>query len=419
MKVHILTVGDEILIGQVIDTNSAWLGQQLNLIGAEIVEITSVGDTHAAICGGLGHALSNADLVIMTGGLGPTRDDITKRAIADYFGVEMVFDEPTYERIVRMFQMLGRPTTENHRLQCYMPANAQLLKNKLGTAPGMWFDLGKQVLVSLPGVPYEMKWIFENELIVRLSAKFPGSPIAHRTILTAGVGESQLAAMLEKFEDNLPPEIKMAYLPSLGQVRLRLTGRGTDADALRTVLDQQQAALLRIVGQHVFGFGSDTLSGKIGELLHSKKLTICTAESCTGGYLAHLIASVPGSSAYFHGSIIAYANEVKQHLLGVPAEILTSHGAVSEQTVKAMVTGGLAATRSDIAVATSGIAGPDGGTAEKPVGTIWVAVGNASRCEATKLQLGKDRLKNIEYTAIFSLEMTRKFLFESYPDTPD
>lgn len=410
MKVHLLTVGDEILIGQIVDTNSAWMGQQLNLAGAEVVEISSVGDEKTGILAGIRHAFSNADLVLMTGGLGPTKDDITKVALAEFFDVEMVFDQPTYERIVRMFEMLGRPTSEAHKQQSYMPSNALILKNKMGTAPGMWFEYGEKVLVSMPGVPYEMKWIMENEVLPRLKTRFPSSPIAHRTIRTAGSGESQLASILESFEDHLPPFIKLAYLPSPANVKLRLTGRNKDEKILHEVLDEKKSELLEIVKDYAYGFEEETLEAVIGNILKEKKLSLATAESCTGGYLAHLITSVPGSSAYYKGSIIAYANEVKIRELGVAEQTLETHGAVSEETVTEMVRGALKVLNTDLAVATSGIAGPDGGTPEKPVGTIWIAVGSEEKIITHKLQLGKERMRNIEYTATFALHLLYRFI---------
>lgn len=410
LKIHILTVGDEILIGQTIDTNSAWMGRRLNLIGASIIEITSVGDDHGAITEGIRHALGNADVVLMTGGLGPTKDDITKKAIADFFGVDMVFDQPTFEHIVKMFERFGRPLSDTHRHQCFMPANALLLQNKMGTAPGIWFERGEQVIVSMPGVPFEMQWIMEKEVLPRLISRFPPSPVAHRTLLTAGTGETQLASMIEDFENSLPANVHLAYLPSLGQVKLRLTAHGTDQAEIESLLEQKKEELLDLVREHVYGFEEDTLEAAVGRMLKSENMTLSTAESCTGGYIAHLITSVPGSSAYYMGSIISYDNALKINQLKVSVETLQHFGAVSEQTVKEMVTGALRTLKTDVAIATSGIAGPDGGTPEKPVGTIWIAVGNKDRVITHKLTLGKDRLKNIEYTGNFALDMLRRFL---------
>lgn len=410
MRARIVTIGDEILIGQIIDTNSAWMGQQLNLQGIEVEAIVSVSDTHEAITRAIDDAFAAVDVVLVTGGLGPTKDDITKQAIADYFGVGMIFSDETYERILRMFERWGRKSTEAHRLQCYMPENASLLKNKMGTAPGMWFNKGNKVMVSMPGVPYEMKYLMTEEVLPALKANYPSQPIVHHTVLTAGEGESRINARISNFELSLPPELKLAFLPSLGKVRLRLTARGSDEQQLNQLLAEKVEELKQLLPDLIFGYGEDTLEAAIGRLLITQKKTLSTAESCTGGYLAHRITSIAGASAYFKGAIIAYDNQVKMDQLGVPAEVLETVGAVSEKTVIAMVSGAVARLGTDIAVATSGIAGPTGGTDEKPVGTIWIAVGNQTEYQTLKLQLGKDRLKNIEYTANSALNMIRKFL---------
>jgi nicotinamide-nucleotide amidase len=410
MKVHLMTVGDEILIGQITDTNSGWMAQQLNLIGARITGVTSVGDDETEIVEALSHALQKADAVLMTGGLGPTKDDITKKALARFFGVEMVFDQPTYERIVRFFEMLGRSSTAAHREQCYMPANAVLLPNKMGTAPGMWFERGSQAVVSMPGVPYEMEYLMEHQVIPRLREFFPSEPIAHRTILTVGEGESRIAARLEDWEASLPSHIKLAYLPNLGRVRLRLTGTGLDEAALQQELDHYAAEAAAMLADVTFGREREQLEALIGQLLRERGLMLGTAESCTGGYLAHLITAIPGSSDYFRGSVIAYSNEIKMKLLGVRPQTLEAYGAVSEQTVREMVSGAVKALDTDVAIAISGVAGPGGGSPEKPVGTIWMAVGDGQQVHARKIQAGKDRLKNIEYAAVLALDYVRRFL---------
>lgn len=412
MKVHLITVGDEILIGQVVDTNSGWIGRLLNLHGARVERVVSVGDQHEQIIHALAEALSRADMVLMTGGLGPTKDDITKKALADYFGMEMVFSEPTYERIKRIFEQLGRPTSEAHRHQCFMPAGATLLHNKMGTAPGMWFDYEGKVVVSMPGVPYEMEYIMEHQVVPRLKEYFPGKPIGHRTILTAGEGESRVAERLDAFENTLPEGMKLAYLPNLGQVRLRLS-YSTDSQAqLDAALDEKSRELENLLPDIVFGHGDEQLEGVLGRLLTARGLLIGTAESCTGGYIAHRITVMPGASAYFGGSVVTYSNEMKIKVLGVKPETLEQHGAVSEATVREMVQGALAALPIDVAVAVSGIAGPDGGTPEKPVGTIWVAIGSSKGLQTHLLRTGKDRLKNIQYAGTLVLEMTRRFLLE-------
>ena len=414
MTVHLLTIGDEILIGQTIDTNSAWMGQQLNLIGARVERIVSLSDEAEEITDGLRHSLQRADVVLLTGGLGPTKDDITKKTIADFLGTGMSFHEESWERIRRYFEKLGRTTTPAHREQCYMPDSATVLTNKMGTAPGMWFEHEGKVIVSMPGVPYEMKYLMEAEVIPRLQQKFPGEAIAHRTILTVGEGESRIAARLESFEEQLPPHLKLAYLPNLGQVRLRLTGRGANAALLDQELDTARDALVELIPELIFGYDLDILEGNLGNLLRERGLSFATAESCSGGLIASQITSVPGASKYFVGSVVAYANAVKVNTLGVSEKTLRQYGAVSEQTVREMVAGVRTALHADVAVAISGIAGPGGGTPNKPVGTIWLAVGNEERTVTRLLTLGRDRKRNLRYAASQALNLVRTFLLEMY-----
>jgi nicotinamide-nucleotide amidase len=418
MKVHIITVGDEILIGQIIDSNSAWIGKQLNAIGAAVERILSVGDRHEEIVGAISSALSRADVVLMTGGLGPTKDDITKKAIADFFEVEMAFSEPAYVHIQQFFAQLNRLPSEAHRLQCFMPENALLLPNKMGTAPGMWFaaEGGRRILISMPGVPYEMQYLMTHEVLPRLKEHFPGRPMGHRTLRTAGEGESRVAERLENFESQLPEGMKLAYLPNLGQVRLRLSYSGESQEAVDALLDAKATELRELLPDIFYGNGELELEQVVGQLLQARGLIMGTAESCTGGYIAHRITAVPGSSVYFEGAVVAYSNTIKKSLLGVDADILETYGAVSEETVRAMVKGLLNSMPIDIAVAISGIAGPSGGTPEKPVGTIWVAVGNSTHTHARMVKAGKDRLKNIEFAGVMALEMTRRFLLKNYPE---
>lgn len=410
MQATLITIGDEILIGQIVDTNSAWMGQQLNLHGVKVSEILSIGDTEEVILDALESAFQKADLIFMTGGLGPTKDDITKKTIAKFFGVEMEFHQATYDRICRFFERLGRATTQAHREQCFMPVNATLLHNKMGTAPGMWFENNGKVLVSMPGVPYEMKSIMTDEVFPRVKEKFITKSIEHRTVLTIGEGESRIAARIEAFEDALPDHIKLAYLPGLGAVRLRLSASGDDDLQLKNELDEKVRELESLIPELVFGYGKQTIEMVVGNILKEKGLNLALAESCTGGYLAHKITSVPGSSAYFLGGTVPYSNELKQRLLGVEAQTLATHGAVSEATVLEMVKGSLSLTKADIAVAISGIAGPGGGTPDKPVGTIWMAIGNKEQSRTQLLTLGKDRLKNIQYTSTKALNMIRLFV---------
>ena len=412
MEAIIVTIGDEILIGQVVDTNSSWIARKLNLQGINVQEMLSVSDTKEAITESLKYAFEKADLVLMTGGLGPTKDDITKKTIADFYGVEMDFHQPTFDYIEKLFKKWGRSTTEAHRQQCFMPVNATLIENKMGSAPGMWFDENNKVLISMPGVPYEMEYIMINGVLPRLKNRFISLPIAHRTILTVGEGESRLALKIEDFENNLPPNIKLAYLPGLGQVRLRLTGRGKDEVVLNNQLDEKVEELKTIIPEFIFGYEIKSLENVVGELLKAQSKTLSTAESCTGGFIAHKITSIAGSSDYFMGSVVSYSNEMKMNLLGVKPETLETYGAVSETTVIEMVKGALKTMKTDVVVAVSGIAGPGGGTPEKPVGTIWLAVGDKNLIKTEKLQLGKNRIKNIEYATVQALNMIRKFLLE-------
>ncbi len=413
MTAHILTIGDEILIGQIIDSNSAWMAEQLNLQGIRVTKIVSISDTAEAIREGLDDAFKKTDLVLMTGGLGPTKDDITKKTLAEYYGVEMSFHEESFERLSGMFARWGRETTPAHREQCFMPDNAKILTNKAGTAPGMWFANEGKVAVSMPGVPYEMKYLMEHEVLPLIAETFPGKPISHRTILTIGEGESRIARRIQDIEENLPDHIKLAYLPNLGQVRLRLSATGDNLIELEKELEAQIALIEARIPEFVFGYEKDTIEKVMGELLLENKKTVGTAESCTGGLVAHRITSIPGSSAYYEGSVVAYSYALKEKLLNVDPAVLENHGAVSEETVKAMLKGLLENLGVDIGIAISGIAGPGGGTPEKPVGTIWIAVGDKNKANTLKLQLGKSRSNNIKYTATKALDMVRRFLLEN------
>lgn len=409
-KITILTIGDELLIGQVVDTNAAFMARELNLSGMEVFRKKTIADTLEEIEDALKDALSNSDVVLMTGGLGPTRDDVTKIALANFFGVGMTFSEDTWERIQRIFERFGRDTTPAHKEQCYMPANATLLTNKMGTAPGMWMEDEGKIVVSMPGVPYEMKYLLTNEVIPRLTERHQIRPILHRTIRTIGEGESRLAAKIEDLENGLPSHLKLAYLPNLGQVRIRMTGRGDDAEVLAQEMDHHVGAIMHRLNAFVYAEGEWTIEAVIGEVLKEQGLTLGTAESCTGGYIASKITSVPGSSAYFQGSVVAYDNKIKEKLLDVDPEILKTEGAVSEATVKAMVKGALDTLGVDLAIAVSGIAGPGGGTPDKPVGTIWIAIGNREKTQTLLIKSGKDREKNIQYAASRALGLLWGFL---------
>lgn len=419
MNIHLLTIGDEILIGQIVDTNSAWMSQQLNLHGMRVTGKSSVGDTRQAIIDGLQHAGAQADAVIMTGGLGPTKDDITKKTLATLFGSGMSFHPETYERIEGYFTKIGRVVPPAMRDQATLPDLATILPNKVGTAPGMWFEQAGKVYISLPGVPFEMEYLMRNEVIPRLKTRFEARPILHRTLLTACEGESNIARRIEAFEDQLPENIKLAYLPALGQVRLRLTGTwaGAMTDQAETelgvLLDAKKAELWALLPDLVYGVEEESLQSVIGDILIKQGKKFGTAESCTGGYVAHLITSVPGSSQYYPGSVVTYSYEMKHKLLGIKTELLDQFGAVSEQAVRAMAIGALDTLDVDVALSISGIAGPDGGTPDKPVGTVWMAVADRNRVEVQKQVFGRDRLKNIQLTGTYALNMVRKFLLEA------
>ncbi len=409
MIASIVTIGDEILIGQIIDTNSAWMATQLNLAGVTIREIISVSDTREGILSGLSQASQHADIVLMTGGLGPTKDDITKKVLAEYFGDEMVFDEALWLRIKEMFERRGYETTELHKLQCYMPASVEKLENQMGTAPGMQFEHQGTTYISMPGVPYEMKYIMNTHVLPRLS-ELTETFVHHRTIMTVGQGESRLSEAIRDIEEGLPEDIKLAYLPSLGKVRIRLSTTEKATSGTQGRMNELSERIAERLSEYVYGYDDIALEKAIGDLCVAGGKTIATGESCTGGLIAHRIVSIPGSSAYFRGGIVAYSNELKQKLLAVSPSTLEAHGAVSEQTVREMADGLLGQTGADLVVTVSGIAGPGGGTEEKPVGTIWLACGDAQQIRTHRLQLSKDRQLNIDYTANVALNMMRKHL---------
>jgi nicotinamide-nucleotide amidase len=407
MKATLLTVGDELLIGQVIDSNAAWIAGQLYLLGIGVARKISVGDNLPDIIEAVERSFQDTDVILMTGGLGPTKDDVTKKALMQYFDCELVFSEETYERIRKIFEKRNIPLREAHRNQCFLPEKAELLFNRLGTAPGMWFESNGKILVSMPGVPYEMKYIMEHGVLPRLKDR-SGTILLQKTIRTIGVGESSLADLVEPLLMESP--VKIAYLPSIGQVRLRLSIEGQSADGLQELLEEKVSLLERELGSIIFGYDETTIEEAIGQMLRQRKLSLITAESCTGGYLAHLITSVPGSSDYFTGSIVAYSNSIKTSILRVSPKTLERWGAVSKLTVEEMVRGALRSSEADLAIAVSGIAGPGGGSDDKPVGTIWIAVGDIDNMITKKYLFTKDRIINIKYTGIYALDLLRKFL---------
>jgi nicotinamide-nucleotide amidase len=408
----IITIGDELLIGQTIDTNSAFIGQELNKAGVWLKRRIAVGDIREEILEALAAQSHDNDIIIITGGLGPTADDITKPALCEYFGAELVVSEEALQNVTDIFTKLDKPFTDRNRRQAEVPHNCTVLPNHRGTAPGMWFERSGVVYVSLPGVPHEMKGLMLDSVIPKLKEQFVLPMILHKTLLLAGKGESEIAELLLAFEAALPSFIKLAYLPAYGMVRLRLTGKSNSRESLTTSLESHFQALRSLVKEWLVADEDISLTEALSRLLKEKGKTVATAESCTGGYIAHLLTAKAGSSSIYNGSVVAYANNAKQDLLGVKAATLLQHGAVSEETVKEMVSGTLQQLKTDYAIVTSGIMGPGGGSPEKPVGTVWVAVGNAATIKTQKFHFRFDRNRNIELTAHNALNMLRRFVLE-------
>ncbi|MGC8864208.1 MAG: competence/damage-inducible protein A [Bacteroidales bacterium] len=408
MKASIVTIGDEILIGQIVNTNSAWIASRLNAIGIQVQRMLSISDNAEEIRRCLDQEFQSVDLIITTGGLGPTSDDITKPTLAEYFGTRLVFNSDAFRDVEAFFAARGLPLTEANRQQAMLPENALSLPNPEGTARGMWFTANNKHLIALPGVPFEMEAIMENEVLPVLEKMNAGHFVVHRTLMTAGIGESFLAQLISDWENSLPPHIKLAYLPSPGVVRLRLSATGNDEQRLKEEIQNRIEHLQKLIPEYIFSFEDEPLPKAIGRMLLEKKATLCTAESCTGGYIAHLITSVPGSSQYYKGSIIAYANEVKEKILGVNTDTLARYGAVSREVVEAMALGAKNLLGADYAIAVSGIAGPDGGTEQKPVGLTWIAVASPQGVLAQEFRFGNRRERNIQRAAVAALNELRK-----------
>lgn len=410
MKTDIISIGDEILNGQTINTNASWMAVELNKIGIGVRHIISIADQKQDIIDTISESLKAADFILITGGLGPTSDDVTRDVLAEYFNSKLIFDQKVLDNIIRIFSARNREMNEHTKDLAMVPNHAKTLYNDMGTAPGALYHIQNQVVVSMPGVPYEMKAMMQKDVLPYLKNNFNLPHILHKHILTAGVGESQISEILVDFEKELPFFVKLAYLPGLASVKLRLTATGSNLEKLQSAIDEQTEKLCGLLGKMVFGFDEDTLEKKIGELLLSRNWKLSVAESCTGGYLGHLITSVSGSSRYFTGGGITYSNELKMSILGVKEQTLYENGAVSEQTVNEMIDGAINTFKSDIAVAVSGVAGPTGGSEEKPVGTVFIGVGNKEKKVVRKYQFTKDREKNIQFSAVVALVMLRKFL---------
>ncbi|HEY4655308.1 MAG TPA: competence/damage-inducible protein A [Cyclobacteriaceae bacterium] len=404
---EVLAIGDELLYGQTLDTNSHYISGELDKVGIKVVRRTTIGDRVGDILKAFEEAEARADIVIITGGLGPTSDDLTKPCLATYFNCEIKIHPEALQDVTEFFSRRGRELTELNRQQAALPVCCEKITNPFGTAPGMWFDRNDKIFVSMPGVPHEMRYMVNDEIIPRLLKKFRLPVIIHQMIRTVGIGESFLAERISSWESALPPHIKLAYLPGEGGVALRLTAIG-DADAIRKEFDMLIRAIEPLAGEYIFGYTGDPLEVVVGRLLLERNLTLSVAESCTGGYLSHLITSIPGSSRYFEGSIIAYATEIKAKELNVMRATLESHGAVSEPTIREMATMVRKKFNTSIGVATSGVAGPGGGTPEKPVGTVWIAYADMEKVVAKKLQLSKDRLVNIKLTSTAVLNLIRQ-----------
>jgi len=407
---EILTIGDEILYGQITDTNSQWMSAELDELGIRVIRKTTVGDTEKDILEAFSEAEKRADIVLITGGLGPTNDDLTMPMLAKYFDSKIVMNQDVLNHVQYFFERRGRVFTELNRNQALVPEIAEVLHNELGTAPGTWYERNGKIFVSMPGVPHEMKNLMKSLVIPKLSAFFQTPVIYHKLIKTVGIGESYLADKIKPWEDSLPKHISLAYLPSVGHVKLRLTAVGDDKEILKQEVQSLIDDLMPMAAKYIYGYDGMTLEKAVGEMLLAKGKTIALAESCSGGYVQHKITSVAGSSAYFQGGVVPYHNDHKINVLGVNPDTLVQFGAVSEECVKEMAEGVRKLFKSDIGAASSGIAGPDGGTEDKPVGTVWIAYADGEQTVAKKLQLTQNRALNIDLTGISVLNLVRKSL---------
>ena len=407
MNCCIITIGDELLIGQVVDTNSAWIGQEMSKLGVHVHSRISVGDREEDIVRALNQAKNVSDIILITGGLGPTNDDITKSTLCKYFGAKIIVDERVLSDVKYFFERLNRPMLESNLKQAEVPDNCEVIKNKNGTAPGMLFNIDGKIFISMPGVPIEMKPMMTEEVIPRLKKLFSFPIIIHRTIMTCGIGESFLAEIIKQWEENLPSNFRFAYLPALNQLRLRITATGSDEKQLKELVNEEEKKLIPLISQYVFGFDDEPMESVIGKLLKEKNAFVSLAESCTGGYIAHKLTSIPGSSQYFDGSLITYSYDSKENFLGVKKETLEKYGAVSEECVLEMVKGVKQKFKTEYAIAVSGIAGPGGGTPDKPVGTVWISVSTPTETKAKKFFFHRSRIQNIEMSATAALNMLR------------
>jgi nicotinamide-nucleotide amidase len=410
VRAEIITIGDEILYGQILDTNTQWISLELDKLGIKTIRKSSVGDQASEITQILNEAAERADLVFITGGLGPTKDDLTKKVLADYFDCGLAMHPEALQDVTDFFAKRGRELSDINRDQALLPTKAQFVPNKQGTAPCMWFEEKGVVWVSMPGVPFEMKAIMETEVLPRVTKHFKTPVIFHKVIKTVGIGESYLSDLIQDWELALPEHIKLAYLPSLGIVKLRLTAFGEDLPTLSVDVETVLAQVMPLISSYVFGYEKEELAEVVGALLRKEKASLGLAESCTGGHLAHQFTQISGSSDYFKGCIVSYANEVKMDQLGVSSSILSEFGAVSEACITAMAEGARMVLGSTYSLATSGIAGPNGGSTEKPVGTIWIALAHPGGVITRKLQLAGTRIQNIHMTSLAAINLLRRFL---------
>lgn len=409
VNVSIITIGDELLIGQVIDTNSAWMAQELNKVGIRVKKRVAIGDVWEEMWDALDKEFENADVLLLTGGLGPTADDITKPLLCEYFGGNLVRNDTAYKNVQYLFEeVFKRDFTERNKKQADVPDTCTVIQNKRGTAPGMLFRKNGKLLVSMPGVPHEMQGMMTHDVIPLLIKEFSPGKISHRTLLTFGIGESMIADRIQDFENSLPENIKLAYLPNYGMVRLRLTAIG--GENTEQLIDEKFAALQLLVSDHLVTTVDEPMEAVLGKILVQQNKNISMAESCTGGLIANMLTSLPGASSFFEGSVVSYSNEVKSKVLGVSEAVLAEHGAVSEPVVLQMLQGVLNTIGTDYALAVSGIMGPSGGSETKPVGTVWIAVGNAGKQIAQKFHFRFDRQRNTQLTAVNALNMMRIFI---------
>ena len=415
MKATIVTIGDEILIGQIVDTNSGFIAKSLDRIGVEIHEMISISDDKNHILHTLEKLQNKVDLVLITGGLGPTKDDITKKTLCDYFEDVLVVNPQVEAHVVDLIErVLQRPASQMNRDQALVPSKCTVLHNQVGTAPGMWMKKENTVFISLPGVPYEMKYLIENEIVPKIVKEYQRPYIIHKTILTYGQGESLVAERIEDWENNLPESIKLAYLPSPGRVRLRLSARGTNKEQLEELIEANVVTLSKIIGDIIVGFEEeDTIEVVLGRLLTKQNKTLATAESCTGGKIAQVISSVAGASAYFKGSVVCYATEVKETVLGIPKELIEKHSVVSFEVAKAMALAVQRIMKTDYAIATTGNAGPLKGDSNAEIGTVFIALATPNEVIVTEFNFGQPREKVIDRAVNKGLEMLQKEILKN------